>query len=130
MSKARSPRAVCSMTVGINMVDLLCNRTVALEVSTPATRKLRNENFRGYHAECPRPQIRRLTYRPRYGGAIASRSRNTPKGETMANAESVPLGGPGERRLEITRRQALKRGAILGGALAWATPVVQVIGMK
>jgi hypothetical protein len=30
----------------------------------------------------------------------------------------------------ITRRQALKRGAVLGGALVWATPVVQVIGMK
>ena len=30
----------------------------------------------------------------------------------------------------ITRRQALKRGAILGGALAWATPVVQVVGMR
>lgn len=30
----------------------------------------------------------------------------------------------------LTRRQALKRGAILGGALAWATPVVQVIGMR
>ena len=30
----------------------------------------------------------------------------------------------------ITRRQALKRGALLGGALAWATPVVQVIGMR
>jgi hypothetical protein len=30
----------------------------------------------------------------------------------------------------ITRRQALKRGALLGGALAWATPVVQVIGMQ
>ena len=30
----------------------------------------------------------------------------------------------------ITRRQALKKGAILGGALAWATPVVQVIGMR
>jgi hypothetical protein len=30
----------------------------------------------------------------------------------------------------ITRRQALKRGAVLGGALAWATPVVQVVGMR
>ena len=30
----------------------------------------------------------------------------------------------------ITRRQALKKGALLGGALAWATPVVQVIGMQ
>lgn len=30
----------------------------------------------------------------------------------------------------ITRREALKRGAILGGALVWATPVVQTIGMR
>lgn len=35
-----------------------------------------------------------------------------------------------EQAAGITRRQALKRGAILGGALAWATPVVQVIGMQ
>ena len=30
----------------------------------------------------------------------------------------------------VTRREALKRGALLGGALVWATPAVQVIGMK
>ena len=48
----------------------------------------------------------------------------------MANAEGAPLGGPGDKPSEITRRQALKRGAILGGALAWATPVVQVVGMR
>lgn len=30
----------------------------------------------------------------------------------------------------ITRREALRRGALLGGALAWATPIVQVVGMK
>ena len=48
----------------------------------------------------------------------------------MANVEDVPIEGPVEQPGGITRRQALKRGAILGGALAWATPVVQVIGMK
>ena len=30
----------------------------------------------------------------------------------------------------ITRRELLKRGAVLGGALVWATPVVQTIGMR
>lgn len=30
----------------------------------------------------------------------------------------------------LTRRQLLKRGAALGGAVAWATPVVQVVGMR
>jgi hypothetical protein len=29
----------------------------------------------------------------------------------------------------LTRRELLKRGAALGGALAWATPAVQLIGM-
>jgi hypothetical protein len=31
---------------------------------------------------------------------------------------------------EITRRDLLKRGAVLGGAVMWATPVVQVVGMR
>ena len=39
-------------------------------------------------------------------------------------------GTPGDQLGGITRRQALKRGAILGGALVWATPVVQVVGMR
>lgn len=30
----------------------------------------------------------------------------------------------------ISRREALKRGAILGGAVVWATPVVQTVGMS
>lgn len=30
----------------------------------------------------------------------------------------------------LTRRELLKRGAVLGGALAWATPAVQLIGMQ
>jgi hypothetical protein len=30
----------------------------------------------------------------------------------------------------LTRRELLKKGAILGGALAWATPTVQIIGMQ
>ena len=30
----------------------------------------------------------------------------------------------------LTRREILKRGAVLGGALVWGTPVVQVIGMR
>jgi hypothetical protein len=29
----------------------------------------------------------------------------------------------------ITRRDLLKRGAVLGGAVVWATPVVQTLGM-
>ena len=37
---------------------------------------------------------------------------------------------PTEPTSGITRREALRRGALLGGALAWATPVVQVMGMK
>ena len=39
-------------------------------------------------------------------------------------------GAPAETAGAITRRQALKRGAVLGGALVWATPVVQVVGMR
>jgi hypothetical protein len=46
----------------------------------------------------------------------------------MTDGESG--GAPSEQAGGITRRQALKRGALLGGALAWATPVVQVIGMR
>jgi hypothetical protein len=30
----------------------------------------------------------------------------------------------------LTRREMLKRGAIFGGALVWATPVVQTVGMS
>jgi hypothetical protein len=30
----------------------------------------------------------------------------------------------------ISRRSALKRGALLGGALAWSTPLVQTIGLR
>jgi hypothetical protein len=30
----------------------------------------------------------------------------------------------------LTRREMLKRGAVLGGAVAWATPAVQLIGMR
>lgn len=37
---------------------------------------------------------------------------------------------PDDQPTGITRREALRKGAILGGALAWATPVVQVVGMK
>ncbi|NOY55795.1 MAG: hypothetical protein GXP34_07380, partial [Actinobacteria bacterium] len=38
------------------------------------------------------------------------------------NAEA-PLTG-------ITRRQALKRGLAVGAALAWATPVIQAVGIR
>ena len=48
----------------------------------------------------------------------------------MANLGDIPTEGPESHAVGITRRQALKKGAIFGGALAWATPVVQVIGMK
>ena len=34
-----------------------------------------------------------------------------------------------ERYDGITRREVLKKGAILGGALVWATPMVQTVGM-
>ena len=30
----------------------------------------------------------------------------------------------------VSRRDFLKRGAVLGGAIAWATPLVQTIGMR
>lgn len=35
-----------------------------------------------------------------------------------------------QREEGLTRREVLKKGALLGGALAWGTPVVQVIGMR
>ena len=31
---------------------------------------------------------------------------------------------------DLTRRDLLKKGAVLGGALVWAAPVVQIIGMR
>lgn len=31
---------------------------------------------------------------------------------------------------ELSRRSFLKRGAVLGGAVAWATPVIQAVGMR
>jgi hypothetical protein len=34
-----------------------------------------------------------------------------------------------EMTKDVSRRDALKRGAILGGTLVWAAPVVQTIGM-
>lgn len=39
-------------------------------------------------------------------------------------------GDPSEGIRGITRRDALKRGAALTGALAWATPIIQVVGMR
>ena len=47
----------------------------------------------------------------------------------MTDTSDIGSGSGGEQ-VGLTRRQTLKRGALLGGALAWATPVVQVIGMK
>lgn len=41
----------------------------------------------------------------------------------MSDQEIQPQSG-------VTRRDVLKKGAVLGGALAWGTPVVQVIGMR
>lgn len=35
-----------------------------------------------------------------------------------------------EGRVGLTRREMLKRGAAAGGALMWATPVVQAVGMR
>lgn len=39
--------------------------------------------------------------------------------------ELEPASGSG-----ISRREALRRGAIVGGAVVWASPVVQTIGMQ
>lgn len=35
-----------------------------------------------------------------------------------------------QQQTGLTRREVLKKGAVLGGALAWGAPVVQVIGMR
>ena len=35
-----------------------------------------------------------------------------------------------EPQTGITRRDALRRGALLGGALTWSVPVVQLVGMR
>ncbi len=40
---------------------------------------------------------------------------------------STTHGTPGEG---LSRREALKRGAVMGGALVWAVPVVQTVGMN
>jgi hypothetical protein len=37
---------------------------------------------------------------------------------------------PEEPSRGITRREALRRGALLGGALVWTTPIVQAIGIR
>ncbi len=44
--------------------------------------------------------------------------RSTDMGDSMNTSDT-----------SITRRQLLKRGAAIGGAVLWATPVVQVVGM-
>lgn len=41
----------------------------------------------------------------------------------------IAVGENQSNTQNLTRRELLKRGAILGGALAWATPAVQLIGM-
>jgi hypothetical protein len=41
----------------------------------------------------------------------------------MPDQEMQPESG-------LTRREVLKRGAALGGALVWGAPLVQVIGMR
>jgi hypothetical protein len=46
----------------------------------------------------------------------------TPGDFTVDNSQPTSQG--------LTRRELLKRGAALGGALAWATPAVQLIGMN
>ncbi len=33
-------------------------------------------------------------------------------------------------RSELSRRDFLKRGTVLGGAVVWATPIVQIVGMR
>ncbi|MEX1004529.1 MAG: hypothetical protein WD156_04085 [Acidimicrobiia bacterium] len=35
-----------------------------------------------------------------------------------------------DQQTGVTRRDVLKRGALFGGALIWATPVVQTVGMQ
>jgi hypothetical protein len=35
-----------------------------------------------------------------------------------------------EERLAVSRRDLLKRGAVLGGAVLWATPMMQLVGMR
>lgn len=42
------------------------------------------------------------------------------------NAEKAPK----VKDVGITRRTALRRGAVVGGAVIWATPVVQTLGMR
>lgn len=39
------------------------------------------------------------------------------------------MGREGTMQPQITRRQALRRGAALGGALLWTAPTVQTLGM-
>ena len=41
----------------------------------------------------------------------------------MTNTGGSPLAG-------VTRREALKRGAVFGGALLWTTPAIQAIGIS
>jgi hypothetical protein len=43
------------------------------------------------------------------------------QGNTEKSADQSPHG--------LTRREALKEGALLGGALIWTTPAVQAIGI-
>ena len=35
--------------------------------------------------------------------------------------------GPGEEKTGLGRRDVIRRGAILGGALVWTTPIVQTL---
>jgi hypothetical protein len=38
--------------------------------------------------------------------------------------------GPSEGRDGLSRRQVLKRGAVIGGAALWVTPAVQVLAVS
>jgi hypothetical protein len=40
------------------------------------------------------------------------------------------MTGSATDQTDLTRRDLLKRGALIGGAVVWATPVVQVVGMS
>ena len=37
--------------------------------------------------------------------------------------------GAGDDRQAVTRRQALKRGAVVGGALVWTVPAIQAVSL-
>lgn len=49
---------------------------------------------------------------------------------SYSDVRDRPEGGSGHERAGLSRRDVMRRGAVLGGAAVWAAPTVQSLGMR